>query len=434
MRLITVIGFILILGGGVVSQDIYTSRHNSARPKFNTDFAEFKADSIAKNNVELYYRVYNSDILFVRDGDNFRGDYELNFTVYDRKDRPLDSKTIRKQIITPDYFRTLSARDYRIGQMDFSLPPDKYKVVGILTDLNAKRDISREMKLDLTRYDNRNPQLSGIQFLHTFDSAATDAVFYKDGMTLIPDVARVYGGDTTSVLKAYFEVYQGKDSLDEIQMHIEINDSRLNLAYQSDTTVFLNSGVSRHLKVVPFRDLKAGEYSLSVYLRSRRGRDVDKVQGDFRVYWSPQAMILNDPESAVEMLKYIASNKELDNIRKAPDAQARLRQWQAFWEAKDPTPGTPENEAREDYYRRVEFATDNFSIMRKEGWRTDRGMVYITYGSPDQIEDHPFELENKAYQIWYYYHSGNQVREFLFVDDWGNNDFVLQYPYDGIRH
>jgi GWxTD domain-containing protein len=145
-------------------------------------------------------------------------------------------------------------------------------------------------------------------------------------------------------------------------------------------------------------------------------------------------MILNDPETAIAMLKYIATNKEIESLKNADSAEARLEIWNQMWLSRDPTEGTLENEAKKDYYRRVEFAVQNFSIMRKPGWRTDRGMIYIMYGEPDQIEDFPFELNAKAYQIWYYYRSSDKLREFLFVDEWGNNDYVLQYPYDGVRN
>jgi GWxTD domain-containing protein len=117
-------------------------------------------------------------------------------------------------------------------------------------------------------------------------------------------------------------------------------------------------------------------------------------------------------------------------FKKAVTPDEKLRLWNDFWLKRDPTPGTPENEAKREYYRRIEYANVHFSILRKEGWLTDRGMVYITYGEPDQIEDHPFDIDSKAYQIWDYYQASD-VRRFLFIDEWGDGDYRLQYPYDG---
>jgi len=55
-------------------------------------------------------------------------------------------------------------------------------------------------------------------------------------------------------------------------------------------------------------------------------------------------------------------------------------------------------------------------------------MVYIKYGEPDQIDNHPFELERKPYLVWYYY---MQRRTFVFEDSRGDGDYQLEFPYDG---
>ena len=78
----------------------------------------------------------------------------------------------------------------------------------------------------------------------------------------------------------------------------------------------------------------------------------------------------------------------------------------------------------DEYYARVEYAKKNFQSFL-EGWRTDRGMVYIRFGPPQNVERHPFDSDNKQYEIWYYY---NQNREFIFVDETGFGDYRLRYP------
>jgi GWxTD domain-containing protein len=59
-----------------------------------------------------------------------------------------------------------------------------------------------------------------------------------------------------------------------------------------------------------------------------------------------------------------------------------------FWLKRDPTPDTPENEYEEEYYRRVAYANETFA-SGIPGWKTDRGMIYIKYGAPDEREEHP---------------------------------------------
>ena len=59
-----------------------------------------------------------------------------------------------------------------------------------------------------------------------------------------------------------------------------------------------------------------------------------------------------------------------------------------FWDRRDPTPDTQENEYREAYYERIAYANEHFS-SGVPGWKTDRGRIYITWGKPDSVESQP---------------------------------------------
>ena len=72
-----------------------------------------------------------------------------------------------------------------------------------------------------------------------------------------------------------------------------------------------------------------------------------------------------------------------------------------FWLRRDPTPGTAENEYKEEHYRRLAYANEHFASS-VPGWKTDRGRIYIVYGAPDEIEDH--RSESTPHQAWLYHH------------------------------
>ncbi len=59
-----------------------------------------------------------------------------------------------------------------------------------------------------------------------------------------------------------------------------------------------------------------------------------------------------------------------------------------FWLRRDPTPGTPVNEFKDEHYRRIAYANERYAFA-KPGWRSDRGRIYINYGPPDEMESHP---------------------------------------------
>ncbi len=65
----------------------------------------------------------------------------------------------------------------------------------------------------------------------------------------------------------------------------------------------------------------------------------------------------------------------------------------------------------------------NFSYTRKEGWKTDRGRVFIVFGPPDRVErGTPSRYTQGDYEVWYY----DELREkFVFLDEYGFGDFRL---------
>lgn len=69
-----------------------------------------------------------------------------------------------------------------------------------------------------------------------------------------------------------------------------------------------------------------------------------------------------------------------------------------FWLRRDPTPGTPENEAKVEHYRRISYAKARFGEGGKAGSDTERGACYIKNGPPDEIEEHA----SKGLTVWRY--------------------------------
>ncbi len=170
--------------------------------------------------------------------------------------------------------------------------------------------------------------------------------------------------------------------------------------------------------------LKSGSYALSATF-SDSGRK-DKRTLYFSVF-NIGRLSEKDFDELTDILWYIAEPWEIDSLKNAPDS-LRSKEWQEFWKRRDPTPGTPENEFMEKYIERVKYANAHFSYGNIPGYKTDRGMIYIKYGPPDEIERHPFELDSPPYEIWRYYSLG---LTFIFVDKSGVGDYELVYPNSG---
>ena len=69
-----------------------------------------------------------------------------------------------------------------------------------------------------------------------------------------------------------------------------------------------------------------------------------------------------------------------------------------FWRRHNPTPGTSENEFKDEHDRRVAYANALWASASGAGWKSDQGRIYIIYGPPDEIEDHPLKFQRWRYR------------------------------------
>lgn len=109
---------------------------------------------------------------------------------------------------------------------------------------------------------------------------------------------------------------------------------------------------------------------------------------------------------------------------------------EAFWLRRDPTPGTVENEFKEEHYRRIAYANLHFA-HELPGWKTDRGRVYIVYGPPGQIKTESARRSDdpaKPAEVWHYHvimGYGKDV-DLRFVDVCSCGDYRLE-PHQKTR-
>ncbi|MCD6162945.1 MAG: GWxTD domain-containing protein [candidate division Zixibacteria bacterium] len=126
---------------------------------------------------------------------------------------------------------------------------------------------------------------------------------------------------------------------------------------------------------------------------------------------------------------YIASRDELKQYDKLPLA-GKNGFAKAFWKRRDPTPETVINEFKIEHYKRFRYANEAYSSFKeaedsnKNGWRSDRGRVYIVYGAPSDKENNPSSLEAKPWTQWNYDNVEGGVY-FIFIDETGYGNYRL---------
>ncbi len=89
-----------------------------------------------------------------------------------------------------------------------------------------------------------------------------------------------------------------------------------------------------------------------------------------------------------EDVRWIITDEEKSAFMQLSNDEERDNFIEAFWQRRDPTPDTEENEFKEEHYRRIAYANEHYAAGIP-GWKTDRGRTYIVFGPPDEIESHP---------------------------------------------
>jgi GWxTD domain-containing protein len=162
--------------------------------------------------------------------------------------------------------------------------------------------------------------------------------------------------------------------------------------------------------VAPTR-LSLGRQELRV---SIAGGDV-VATAPFLVAFSGQWIVVNF-DQMISLLRYFTSQDTLSALAHTPPAD-RAAAWRKFWRDTDPNLATPENEALNRYFARLQAANELFRDEGMPGWLTDRGEVYCTLGPPDQdIDQHP-DYHGRGRTIMWQYDRYNLT--LYFVDDAG---------------
>ena len=395
-------------------------------PFFFVDYAAFREETGERFRVELYYKIFTKALSFIKHKDKFKASYEVQVVVSNKINKQVTGTSMEEDYFVDGYRETRSPSDFLINQLNLSLYSGRYKLRIALIDRNSGSAFELEKDFKIPSRTQKKILFSDIEFIRHLSDSSGESRFNKRGKLVIPSVSRSFG-DTDPTLMIYYEIYGGPQVPKAYVLSYEIIHLTQAFLHQETTTVTLGPEAFSAFDSISLEDFPSGDYSLKVALLEK-GQVKAKIERPFQIDWSYWSLLKNDYLKAIEQLRYVASSDEMKELKEAPEEE-HLQRWLEFWKSKDPTPNTPENELKDEYYRRLKYVDQNFALPTKEGWETDMGMVYMVYGHPDEVEKHPFDREVRVFQRWHYY---KKHRVFLFVDR-GDGEYELQLPYDGIR-
>ena len=361
----------------------------------NVDF-QVDRDTNTTPYVIVNYGVPYSDLIFQKEDSVFEAEYLVSL-VLKKGNFQVGGRSEKKQILVSEYKKTLSDDIYQTGSLKMKVPEGNIEVILRLSDRNSSRVWSRSSKLKVSKL--KPTDIGSIRWL---SNPSKEVITEKDTIKIRVNLFSFEKGGTH--LKFYFK------------------DKDKKIYFNRDTTLSDRKNQSVEISI-PADRFEEGSYDFVAEVNNVNRKEVIKNSISFTV-WKPFFKSKRYFER-VEQMQYITTSKEENKLLKAPVGE-REKVWNEFWESKDPTPENKVNEFLIEYFRRVDYANKNFSRGSFfEGWKTDRGKVYIVLGPPDYMVEESFSMDQNPYQIWYYYDKGYEL---IFVQRYLTGDYELQNP------
>ena len=339
---------------------------------------------------------------------------------------------------------------YVLETLNFLIPPGKYDLRVTVTDSVTAR--TYDTHTELVGYEGSptvsdillSPQMRQISTGDTVPQAGELLI----GNTMVTATAEVLLTPLRSQIHYLFEAYASTAQEGTMSLAVEDQSGRV-LIRTPDAGILVPANGAVFKGDLDLAGLPEGSYDIrlaldlgdSVVYRTRRFRMAGMRETLARDSVRRAAARITDEgyfasmneeqlDSAKAPLMYVATDADNMEIYDRLSVQAKRNYLARFWKSRDPTPGSPRNEAREQFYGAVDYANGQFGEGRRgvPGWRTDRGRIYARYGAPSDLLDRTRSGRAPPYQVWQY-HRG-KYRYYIFADRTGFGAYSLMATND----
>lgn len=406
------------------------------------------------NLFEFYYSFNEKILNYINHKDVIKGELLFDLKIYQQ-----DSLLENKQWIVEHILSNEKADSNKnlIGQKNFLLPFGNLLFKLLVKDLNDTIKFSKvDFNILSRKFNSIELDLSDILIATKIDelnkeSAEINKLFIKDPYVIIPNPASQIT-DTNPKLFIYFEIYNAiKSGNDSIRLTYDITDAMNRYVFSHKKVRKIKNDEIAEIMGMNLNGIPSGVYFLNV---TATGLNSKKNQADQVIAKSKRKFFLINPNiqperyspfaenkdfatsefatmtedivnDEFEKISYIALPYEIDLYNSCSTLEAKQRFLFGFWQRRDTDSTTAFNEARMEYLNKVETANKYYSYGKtNNGWRTDRGKIFIKYGTPTQIDRKTQEGDNRPHEIWYYDRVLGGV-SFVFVDLYGFGNLIL---------
>ena len=311
-----------------------------------------------------------SALTFRREGDEFRADYRVTLTL--RHDAELVARAEATEPVRVATLReTLRSDEGVLFQQIIAAPPGTHALTVEVRDIASGRASSHSLAVQVPVFDRGGIALPA----PVYESVPRTSLAAIPRLVMNPRGAAIAGAD--SVLNVYVETYR-EDAARPVAIALHVEDE---LVWADTVMPVAAAELGTALLRIPLAGVAIGTADILAWPVG--GRDTARTPAFVGFSDDIPATTYAD---MLGYLEYFTSESRLRALRRAPPRE-RGTAWRELMVGTDPRPGTLANEALRAYFGRMQRANLAYGEGGVPGWRTDRGMVLLVLGEPDQVLD-----------------------------------------------
>jgi GWxTD domain-containing protein len=308
-------------------------------------------------------------LTFTREGDRFRAGYTVTGDL--RQGATIAHHFDAKEVVRVRSFKeTTRGEESVIFQEYFELAPGQYHLSLAVRDESGARSGTYESDITIPAITSQGLSSS----LPVHEATPRASVDSLPQLVASPRSTAVFGRD--SMLSTYIEAYELAPGA---QLHAAVRGDQGSILWSDSIELSRGGRVSSGVVNVPVSRLGIGAIELIV----SRSDVADTTRTPLFVSFGDELPIASF-EDMLSYLRFFASPQRIKALRDT-SIDMRSEAWATFLRETDPVPTTPQHEGLQIYFARIQRANMEFREEGGAGWLTDRGMVFVALGEPDQI-------------------------------------------------
>lgn len=410
--------------------------------------------------IETFVNIDPQSVTYIKKDSSYQGIIEITM-VYKKDDKIITFSKV--DLITPIETDSIPKSPNIIDIQRISIPNGVYDFEISLRDKNSSKEPTVYKDKITINHPQNTISISGIQLIDKIEPSKTPNLFTKHDYDMYPYISDFFP-EKVNKITAYAEIYNtsmvyGDSSEYVYRVFVEDFESG-----RIVSTLFkMKKETSTKIKVLihsfDISNLPSGNYNLVIEVRNKDNKvdgfnkfffqrsnpsiktntsditSLDIANTFVEKYTNIDSLSLyldylypistlmerNYAQNLIPKKNKTKSSETNDNSQVVLNMQRYLFN---FWTTRDEL--NPQG-AWDKYLKEVNKVNIDFSKKNQLGYLTDRGRVYLKYGSPNSINSQTREPSSYPYEIWHYYQIVGQgnVRFVFYNRDLVTNDYEL---------